>query len=223
MPQPADSPASDLSTLRPRPDVELGRRAEVRVEKFIDAATEVFAEKGYRHARLSDIVARAGGSLATLYRAFGDKEGLAYAIIERRLEDMMQRLQALDLSGQSPEQALHLTAELIADSLARPDSRILHRIVIGEGQSFPQLRDWYFDHAVAAIRDRLDEYFKQEAATGRLRFASRSNATNQFFMMLFGDWIIRIACGNLHSGDPEQLRAYARDAVDLFLHGALPR
>lgn len=135
----------------------------------------------------------------------------------------MQRLQALDLSGQSPEQALHLTAELIADSLARPDSRILHRIVIGEGQSFPQLRDWYFDHAVAAIRDRLDEYFKQEAATGRLRFASRSNATNQFFMMLFGDWIIRIACGNLHSGDPEQLRAYARDAVDLFLHGALPR
>ena len=223
MPQPADSPASDLSTLRPRPDVELGRRAEVRVEKFIDAATEVFAEKGYRHARLSDIVARAGGSLATLYRAVGDKEGLAYAILERRLEDLMQRLHTLDLSGQSPEQALHLTAELIADSLARPDSRILHRIVIGEGQSFPQLRDWYFDHTVAAIRSRLGEYFEQEAAAGRLRLASPSSATNQFYMMLFGDWIIRVACGAAQTGDAEQLRAYARDAVDLFLHGALPR
>lgn len=223
MPQPANPPASDLSTLRPRPDVELGRRAEVRVEKFIDAATEVFAEKGYRHARLSDIVARAGGSLATLYRAFGDKEGLAYAILERRLEDLMQRLHTLDLSGQSPEQALHLTAELIADNLARPDSRILHRIVIGEGQSFPQLRDWYFDHTVAAIRSRLGEYFEQEAAAGRLRLASPSSATNQFYMMLFGDWIIRVACGAAQTGDAEQLRAYARDAVDLFLHGALPR
>ena len=61
------------SPLRPRPQVDLCRRGEIRAEKFLDAATEVFAEKGYQHARLSEIVARAGGSLATLYRIFGDK------------------------------------------------------------------------------------------------------------------------------------------------------
>ena len=46
--------------LRPRPQVELCRRGEIRAEKFLDAATDVFAEKGYQHARLSEIVARAG-------------------------------------------------------------------------------------------------------------------------------------------------------------------
>lgn len=217
------NPSASLHSLRPRPEVELGRRAEVRVEKFLDAATEVFAEKGYQHAKLSEIVARAGGSMATLYRVFGDKEGLAHAIIERRLDDLNQRLQALDLSGLSPQETLRLTAERIAENLARPDSRVLHRIVIGEGQSFPQLRDWYFDNAVAAIRERLGAYFEQEAAAGRLQFASPALASHQFFMMLFGDWIIRIACGNLQNGDGEALRAYTQEAVDLFLHGALPR
>lgn len=214
---------STLSTLRPRPDAALGRRAEVRVEKFIDAATEVFAEKGYQHARLSDVVARAGGSMATLYRAFGDKEGLAHAIIERRLNDLVQHLQALDLSGQTPEEALRLAAERIVESLATPDSRVLHRIVVGEGQSFPQLRDWFFDHAVATVQGKLAAYFKQEAGAGRLRMASPELAANQFFMMLFGDWVIRISCGNLYETDAAALRAHAMQAVDLFLHGALPR
>ncbi len=217
------TPSATLHSLRPRPEVELGRRAEVRVEKFLDAATEVFAEKGYQHAKLSEIVARAGGSMATLYRVFGDKEGLAHAIIERRLDDLNQRLQALDLSGQSPEQALRLAAERLVESLASADSRVLHRIVIGEGQSFPQLRDWFFDHAVATVREKLATYFEHEAAAGRLRLASAEHASTQFFMMLFGDWAIRISCGNLHETDAVALHAHAMQAVDLFLHGALPR
>ena len=59
--------------LRARRDVELGKRGEQRARQFIEAATEVFLEKGYRNARLADIVARTGGSLATLYRVFGDR------------------------------------------------------------------------------------------------------------------------------------------------------
>jgi hypothetical protein len=48
-------------------------------------------------------------------------------------------------------------------------------------------------------------------------------AASQFFMMLFGDLVIRISCGNMRDPDPEELRSYALNAVDMFLHGALPR
>lgn len=220
MSEPTALPASGL---RPRPDVELGHRAEVRVEKFLDAATEVFSEKGYRNARLSDVVARAGGSMATLYRAFGDKEGLAHAIIERCLGQLMDPLQDLELSGRSPEQALRGVAMRIAESLATPDSRVLHRIMIGEGQSFPELRDWFFNHSVDALREKLAVYFEQETAAGRLCIDAPRPAANYFFMMLFGDWVIRISSGNLHETDAAALRAQAVQATDLFLRGALPR
>jgi AcrR family transcriptional regulator len=210
------------AALRPRMPVDLCKRGEMRVERFLDAATEVFTEKGYQHARLSEIVALAGGSLATLYRVFGDKEGLAHAIIQRGLRDLSERLQ-VNLSGLPPEQALHLTAEQFSDSVASDQFHVIHRIVIGEGQSFPALRDWYFDHGVGALRSHLCEYFEQEVAAGRLRMASPTMASSQFFMMLFGDLVIRISSGNVQRIDATELRLYARDAVENFLHGTLPR
>ncbi len=211
------------SSFRQRAPVDLCKRGELRVERFLDAATEIFTEKGYQHARLSEIVARAGGSLATLYRVFGDKEGLAHAIIQRRLHDLSERLQDLNLSGLPPEQALLQAAERIAEGMATAESVVVHRIVIGEGQSFPDMRDWFFDHAVAAVRGSLSEYFEQEIAAGRLKMPSPALAASQFFMMLFGDLVIRVSSGNLQNPDPEELRTYAQSAVDLFLHGALPR
>lgn len=201
----------------------LGKRGELRVERFVDAATEVFAEKGYQHARLSEIVALAGGSLATLYRVFGDKEGLARAIIQRSMEDLGQRMQHLHLAGLPPQQALGLVAERIADSMSSTESQVVHRIAIGEGQSFPDLRDWFFDQAVQSVRDTLTEYFEQQVALGNLKFHSPHMAAIQFFMMLFGDLVIRVSSGNQRSPQPEALRLYALDAVELFLHGALPR
>jgi AcrR family transcriptional regulator len=220
---PLQGKADNAGSFRTRLPVDLCKRGELRVERFLDAATEVFTEKGYQHARLSEIVARAGGSLATLYRVFGDKEGLAHAIIRRRLEDMSDRLEDLNLSGLPPEQALRQAAERIAESMATPESVVIHRIVIGEGQSFPAMRDWFFDHAVAAVRGSLREYFEQEVAAGRLAMPSPTMASSQFFMMLFGDLVIRVSSGNLKQPNHEDLRDYAQAAVDLFLHGALPR
>ena len=210
-------------SLRPRLAVDLCKRGELRVERFLDAATEVFTEKGYQHARLSEIVARAGGSLATLYRAFGDKEGLAHAIIQRRLHELTDRLQDLNLSGLAPQDALQQAAERIAEGMCTAESVVIHRIVIGEGQSFSSMRDWFFDHAVAAVRTSLADYFVQEVEAGRLKLASPSLAASHFFMMLFGDLVMRVSSGNLKNPDPEELRLYAQSAVHLFLHGALPR
>lgn len=219
-----NSAVPDLAGLPASPQPpELCKRGEIRVERFLDAATEVFIEKGYQHARLSDIVARAGGSLATLYRVFGDKDGLARAIIQRRLKDLGERLQTLNLSGLPAEQALNLTAERIAESLCTSESMVVHRIAIGEGQSFPDLRDWFFDHAVQSVRNDLDLYFQQEISAGRMRMASASLASTQFFMMVFGDLVMRVSSGNLRTPDLDELKADAQAAVDIFLHGALPR
>ncbi|MEL1264138.1 TetR/AcrR family transcriptional regulator [Pseudoxanthomonas putridarboris] len=215
--------ARTVTPLRPRPHVELCKRGEMRAEKFLDAATEVFAEKGYQHARLSEIVARAGGSLATLYRIFGDKEGLACAILERRMDMHIHLLRDLNLSELPPEQALRRVAIRMAQAMAQPESQVIYRIVIGEGQSFPALRDWFFDHAVASIRSTLAEYFEQQVAAGRLRLASPRAAAAQFYMSLFGDQIVRLAAGSTHMPDADMLEAQALSSVELFLQGALPR
>ena len=208
---------------RPRPDVELCKRGELRTERFLDAATEVFIEKGYRGASLSEIVGRAGGSMSTLYRVFGDKEGLAHAIIERHMAVVTERLQCLSLSGLPPESALRRVGESILDASLSRESLLVHRIVIGEGRDFPELRDWFFAHAVMPAQAMLTEYLQQEIEAGRLALRSPAIASSQFFMMIFGELMIRVASGNQSNPDPETAREEARAAVDLFLHGSLPR
>ncbi len=54
----------------PRRDGEATRR------RLLDAACEVFAEKGYHGARLADICRRAGANAAAANYHFGDKAGL---------------------------------------------------------------------------------------------------------------------------------------------------
>jgi AcrR family transcriptional regulator len=219
----AGAGAAQDNGLKVRAPVDLCKRGEMRVERFLDAATEVFSEKGYQHARLSEIVARAGGSLATLYRVFGDKEGLARAIIQRGLDDLDVRMESLSLSGLPPEEALSRAAEQIARHMTSTHALVVHRIAIGEGQSFPDLRDWFFNHGVEWVRNNLAEYFEQETAAGRLSIACPKTAASQFFMMVFGDLVIRISSGYERDPDPETLREYVRSAVDLFLRGASPR
>ena len=220
---PSGDRLTSTTPFRTRPEVDLCKRGELRSERFIDAATDVFTEKGYQRARLSEIVARAGGSLSTLYRVFGDKEGLAHAIIERHMAVVTRELQCLHLSGLAPEAALQQVGESIIDSVLSRESLLVHRIVIGEGKDFPGLRDWFFEHAVAPAQAIVCEYLEQEIAAGRLSLATPKIAASQFFMMIFGELLIRVASGNLASPDPAMARTEARAALDLFLHGALPR
>jgi len=214
---------TDHTALRRRRDADLGERGEKRVRQFIEAATEVFLEKGYRNARLSDIVARAGGSLATLYRVFGDKEGLVHAIMEESIRSFGEGLDILRDPGLPPERALPAAAELMISEILSPARIVSHRIVIAEGLSFPALRDWFFEHGVAPAERRLTEYFEREKASGRLVLDSPAVAADRFYMMVFGGIILRSINGVVIGTDIDRMRAQTREAVVIFLRGVLPR
>lgn len=62
------------------------RRGEERRLALLLCATDLFLERGYDAVSLDDIVNHAGGSKASIYKYFGNKEGLFTAICEYRRE-----------------------------------------------------------------------------------------------------------------------------------------
>lgn len=52
-------------------------------ESLLDAAAELLVERGYRGVRMADVAAAAGVSRQTVYNEFGDKWGLAQAVVVR--------------------------------------------------------------------------------------------------------------------------------------------
>jgi len=62
-----------------------------------DAAVEVFAERGFHQARISDIAKRAGVADGTIYLYFRNKEDLLLSIFEEKMDYLLSGLrEALD-------------------------------------------------------------------------------------------------------------------------------
>jgi AcrR family transcriptional regulator len=87
------------------------QRGKDRVAALLAAAVEVFAEKGYEAATMTEIAARAGASIGSLYQFFATKDVLAAALHEANGAALSEMLAALarQTSGERPA--------LIADRL----------------------------------------------------------------------------------------------------------
>src|SRR5277367_1857041 len=98
---------STPATARP----PIRQRGRLRVAAILQAAREVFTEKGYDAATMTEIAARSGTAIGSLYRFFPSKESLADALMNHFAQRMTQGLDAL------AERAPDMTPELLATEL----------------------------------------------------------------------------------------------------------
>ena len=76
---------------RGRPATEQREKGTSRRE-LIDAAIEVFAERGYRGASIEEVIRRAGLSKGTFYFNFANKEELFAAVVHDRIDAPARQL-----------------------------------------------------------------------------------------------------------------------------------
>lgn len=79
----------------PSPRTPQRKRGRERVAALLKAGAEVFSEKGYETATMTEIAARAGASIGSLYQFFPTKELLAKAMHEAYLADLSAMLGGL--------------------------------------------------------------------------------------------------------------------------------
>jgi AcrR family transcriptional regulator len=85
-----------VSASRPAAAPDIRRRdAEASRRAILDAAEQLFAQRGYERASLGEIGRRAGVSAALPAYFFGGKEGLYEAVLERLLAEREERLEPL--------------------------------------------------------------------------------------------------------------------------------
>lgn len=80
------------SATRRAPQRQRGRE---RVAALLEAAAACFIDKGYEAATMTEIAARAGAAIGSLYQFFPTKELLAQALLDSYAEALYARLGAL--------------------------------------------------------------------------------------------------------------------------------
>jgi AcrR family transcriptional regulator len=71
---------------------------EAKRERLLEAATEVFAQRGL-DAPMSEVAIAAGAGVASVYRAFGSKYELLAALVTRRMNQLAAAAEAADRRG----------------------------------------------------------------------------------------------------------------------------
>ena len=71
-------------------------RAEERREQILRVAAEVFAEKGYHQASVSDIVVGAGVARGTFYQYFGNKRAIFEELLSLFMAELRTRIPRID-------------------------------------------------------------------------------------------------------------------------------
>ena len=97
----------------------VGRPRSFCTEKALDSAMQVFWRKGYEGTSMVDLTAAIGINSPSLYAAFGSKEGLFRAVLERydaRRVEFMERLMAAPTAHEVAERFLHGVADFVADT-----------------------------------------------------------------------------------------------------------
>ncbi|WP_433466903.1 TetR/AcrR family transcriptional regulator [Spirillospora sp. CA-128828] len=95
--RPAGGRRVDLELMRTPPPKERADAARNRV-KVLDAAAALFARHGVETVTMDAVATEAGVGKGTLFRRFGDKAGLAVALLNERERELQDAI----LSGPAP-------------------------------------------------------------------------------------------------------------------------
>jgi AcrR family transcriptional regulator len=104
----------------------------LRVAAILKAAEQVFAEKGYDAATMTEIAARSKTAIGSLYRFFPNKEVLSNALLADYVEKVLECLDRIDAEapGMTPRQ---LAEAFVAYRIELKDHRRVAAVLVEAG------------------------------------------------------------------------------------------
>jgi AcrR family transcriptional regulator len=145
------------------------RRKTARPAEIVEAALDVFAEKGFAAARLDDIALRAGVSKGALYLYFETKEDLFRAVVRTAVTPNIDAIKVVAeaFNGPFAELAPMILAQA-ARILAANRLGAVVKMVVGESRNFPDLARIWHDDVVAVMLDLMTGFIARAQASGEV-------------------------------------------------------
>jgi AcrR family transcriptional regulator len=152
----------------PTSDPRWRRLPEERPRQLLDAALDVFAEKGIAAAKLEEIASRAGVSKGTIYLYFQSKEDLFKEVVRQCLVPRIAEGERVAGTGTAPEQLRrYLLHHWSCFDMAGSDGWV--RLVISELHKYPELAAFYRDELVTTSNRALGGIIARGVERGEFR------------------------------------------------------
>jgi len=167
-----------------KPDSPATRRGELRREALLQAAQQVFLEKGYAATSIEDVVERTGGSKATLYAYFGNKEGLFGEMIAARCDEFLASMEIPKRVEGSIEQTLTAFGHRVLKLFLDPKRIAMLRGLMAESARFPELAERLYASGPQRGRAMVAEFLRGQHEAGTIHCPQPELSALQFMEMV---------------------------------------
>jgi len=197
------------------------RRKEARPGELLDAALDLFVEKGFAATRSEEVAARAGVSKGTLFLYFPSKEELFKAVVREnisgRFTEWNEEFEAFE--GSTPDMVRYCM-QVWWERLGATRASGITKLMISEASNFPDLAAFYQQEVIQPAHDLLRRILKRGVARGEFRpldieYAVFSISAPMIFLIMMKH--SRGACvPDAYPVDPER---YIASQVEILLQG----
>lgn len=189
-------------------------------EAILDAAVEVFAERGVA-ASMEDIARRARVSKQTVYNHYGSKADLMRAVTERRVHEITAPL-GTPGAVECPAEALAGFGRIMLRSLLTPRSAAFMRMAMVGALDTPDVASAIYEAGPRTSRLRLAEFLRLETEAGRLACPDPLQAAEFFAGMCIGSYQTANLLGVDTGLDEARIDRIATEAAARFLKAYAP-
>jgi AcrR family transcriptional regulator len=139
-------------------------------QAILDAALDVFSEKGFAEARLEDVAARAGVAKGTVYLYVSSKQELFAELVRAGIGAPFEALEARILALDAPVEAVlrNLLAFMRKEVLGTRRKEIV-RLLISEAGRFPEIAELYYREVIIRGLRVLRTVAERGMARGELK------------------------------------------------------
>lgn len=155
------------------------RRKEARPQELLQAALELFVEKGYSAARSEEVASRAGVSKGTLYLYFPSKEELFKAVVRTRLSALIaEGQQVVERFDGSSATLLRALLQSWWQRVGSTAAGGIFKIIVAEVRNFPELAQFYNDEVVVPAQRLIAATLQRGIQRGEFRDVPLAPATH---------------------------------------------
>lgn len=200
-------------------DVPSTQRGHERCLALLLSANSLFLAHGYDAVSLNDIVQHAGGSKASIYKYFGNKEGLFAAICDYRCQQFIQDI-CVTFQPEQDELRQYLITTLVNfhQHLLEPENAAFLRLILERTQKNAQLAAHIHQHGPQMIQATIAKALEYADQQGILVCTHPSYSAQFFFGILRNlEWTILM--GLTVEKNEQEFNSYIIHCVDLFLAG----
>ncbi len=157
---------------------------QLRREQILEAAVKVFAEKGFRAAKMQEVANTAGIANGTVYNYFRSKDEVLLALLERLNETEARPAQFDQLKNADLQEVFLAQMQHRFDFMMT--QKEVMRAVLPEIISNPEVRALYFDKVIAPTIKMGEAAFEKVLPKGKKRKVEPQHLVRAMASSLFG-------------------------------------